>query len=120
MINQRPHKNLKLWIESMDLLTFIYDLTSRFPREEEFGLKSQLRRASVSIPSNVAEGLKRRTVNDKLHFLNIADGSLSEIDTQFEISLRLGFIDMKNFESVENKIIIIQKLLSGLIRSMKK
>ena len=120
MINQRPHKNLKLWIESMDLLTFIYDLTSRFPREEEFGLKSQLRRASVSIPSNVAEGLTRRTVNDKLHFLNIADGSLSEIDTQFEISLRLGFIDMKNFESVENKIIIIQKLLSGLIRSMKK
>jgi four helix bundle protein len=104
----------------MELVTFIYDLSGKFPREEEFGLKSQIRRASVSIPSNIAEGLTRRTVSDKLHFLNIVDGSLSEIDTQLELLLRLGFIDMKNFELAENKIIIIQKLLSGLIRSMKQ
>jgi four helix bundle protein len=120
MINIRPHKKLNLWIEAMDLVTFVYDLTSNFPKEEEFGLKSQIRRASVSIPSNIAEGLTRRTIGDKLHFLNIADGSLSELDTQFEISLRLKFIDTVNFELVENKMVIVQKLLSGLIRSLKK
>lgn len=120
MINERPHKKLNLWTESMELVTSVYDLTRKFPKEEEFGLKSQIRRASISIPSNIAEGLTRRTIGDKLHFLNIADGSLSELDTQLEISLRLKFIDIGNFELVEKKIIIVQKLLSGLIRSLKK
>jgi len=120
MINERPHKKLDLWKQSIDLVTSIYELTKMFPKEEEFGLKSQLRRASVSIPSNISEGLTRRTIADKIHFLNITDSSLSEIDTQLEISLRLNFINQKDFEVIENKIITIQKLLSGLIRSLKK
>ena len=70
----------------MVLVTRIYDLTSRFPGNEEFGFKSQLRRAAVSVPSNIAEGLTRKTNGDKLHFLNIAQSSLSEIDTQTEIA----------------------------------
>lgn len=78
MINERPHKKLTLWTESMELVTTIYELTKKFPKEEEFGLKSQLRRAAVSIPSNISEGLTRRTNADKIHFLNIANGSLSE------------------------------------------
>lgn len=104
----------------MDLVTSIYDTTKKFPKEEEFGLKSQLRRAAVSIPSNIAEGLTRKTVADKIHFLNISNGSLSEIDTQLEISLRLNYIESHEFENIENKIITTQKLLSGLIRSLKQ
>lgn len=119
MINERPHKKLLLWQESVELVTFIYKTTSRFPKTEEFGLKSQLRRASVSVPSNISEGLTRWTNADKIHFLNIADGSLSEIDTQLEISLRLNFIDLESFESAEKKIVTVEKLLSGLIRSLK-
>lgn len=119
MINERPHKKLTLWTESIELAVFIYELTDKFPKEEEFGLKSQLRRAAVSIPSNISEGLTRRTNANKIHFLNISNGSLSEIDTQLEISLRLKFINQKDFEAIESKIITTQKLLSGLIRSLK-
>jgi len=71
----------------------IYDITKSLPTEEDYGLKSQLRRAAISVPSNIAEGLTRRTVNDKLHFLNIAQGSLSEIDTQVELCLRLKYFN---------------------------
>lgn len=119
MINERPHKKLILWKEAMELVTMVYKATTIFPKEEEFGLKSQLRRAAVSVPSNISEGLTRRTNADKIHFLNMADGSLSEIDTQLEISFILKYIDSKNFETIENRIITTQKLLSGLIRSLK-
>ena len=120
MGNYRPHKNLDLWREAMDLVVDIYDLTKDFPRDEEFGLKSQLRRAAVSVPSNIAEGLTRNTTADKLHFLNIANGSLSEIDTQIEISFRLKYIPNSVKENFEKRLITVQKLLSGLIRSMKQ
>lgn len=119
MINERPHKKLEVWKEAMNLVTLIYDVTKLFPKEEEFGLKSQLRRAAVSVPSNIAEGLTRLTKPDQTHFLNIANGSLSEIDTQLEIVLRLKLIDSLRFEDIENKLVIVQKLLSGVIRSLK-
>jgi four helix bundle protein len=119
MINERPHKKLELWNESMELVSSIYELIKQFPHEEEFGLKSQLRRAAVSVPSNISEGLTRRTTADKLHFLKMADSSISEIDTQFEIALRLKYISRINFESIENKIVTVEKLLGGLIRSLK-
>ena len=102
----------------MNLVTSIYKLTSKFPKEEEYGLKSQLRRAAVSVPSNIAEGLTRRTNADKIHFLNITNGSLSEIDAQLEIALRLKYIAESEFEHFENELIAVQKLLSGLIRSL--
>ena len=74
----------------MDLVTLIYETTKSLPREEDTVFKSQMRRAAISIPSNIAEGLTRKTVNDKLHFLNIAQGSLSELDTQIEyVSIEL-------------------------------
>jgi len=103
----------------MELVTDIYDLTTNFPKGEDFSLKSQLRRASVSVPSNIAEGLTRKTNCDKIHFLNIANGSLSEIDTQLEIALRLKYISEPNFSTIEEKIISVEKLLSGLERSLK-
>jgi S23 ribosomal protein. len=119
LINERPHKKLLVWSKSIDFVTLIYEETKQFPRDEEYGLKSQLRRAAVSVPSNIAEGLTRKSQNDKLHFLNIAQASLSEIDTQIEISLRLNHIDNARYQRIETHMIEIQKLLAGLSRKLK-
>ena len=80
-INKRPHRKLIAWQKAIELVTEIYKITESFPRTEEFGLSSQMRRAAISVPSNIAEGLTRKTNKDKVHFLNIAQSSLSEIDT---------------------------------------
>jgi four helix bundle protein len=119
VLNERPHKKLEAWKKSIALVTLIYEETKTFPRDEEYGLKSQLRRAAVSVPSNIAEGLTRKSRNDKLHFLNIAQASLSEIDTQIEISLRLNHIDNARYQRIETQMIEIQKLLAGLSRKLK-
>lgn len=118
-LNIRPHKNLKVWQKSMDLVTRIYGITKGFPKDEEFGLKSQLRRAAISVPSNIAEGLARRSNQEKLHFLSISQGSLSEIDTQIEIAQRLSYIGEKEENSVISDLTDIQMLLSGLSRSIR-
>ena len=119
MLNERPHKKLLVWSKSIDFVTLMYEETKQFPHDEEYGLKSQLRRAAVSVPSNIAEGLTRKSLNDKLHFLNIAQASLSEIDTQIEISLRLNHIDNARYQRIETHMIEIQKLLAGLSRKLK-
>ena len=119
MINPRPHKKLTVWQKAIDLVTEIYRITEDFPRKEEFGLVAQLRRGAVSVPSNIAEGLTRKSGKDKLHFLNIAQASLSEIDTQLEIAIRLGFLNQDDFDSVELMMVEVQKLLSGLSRSIE-
>ena len=119
MFNERPHKKLTVWKKSIDIVTIIYEETKQFPREEEYGLKSQLRRAAVSVPSNIAEGLTRKSLNDKLHFLNIAQASLSEIDTQLEISLKINYIDNACYQRIETQIIEIQKMLAGLSKRLK-
>jgi len=118
-VNERPHKRLDTWKQSMDFVSLIYQQTMHYPREEEFGLKSQLRRAAVSVPSNVAEGLTRKSHIDKLHFLNIAQASLSEIDTQLEISRRLGYLNEESYRDAEEHLVCIQKLLGGLIRKIR-
>jgi four helix bundle protein len=119
VLNERPHKKLEAWKKSIALVTLIYEETKTLPRDEEFGLKSQLRRAAVSVPSNIAEGLTRKSRNDRLHFLNIAQASLSEIDTQLEISLRLNYIDNARYQRIETQMIETQKLLAGLSRKLK-
>jgi four helix bundle protein len=120
LINERPHKRLDVWRESLDLVELIYEITKFLPREEDYGLKSQMRRAAISVPSNIAEGLTRRTINDKLHFLNIAQGSLSEIDSQVELCLRLKNFNKTNFENIETHLVEIQKMLNGVSRSLRK
>jgi len=119
VLNERPHKKLEVWKKGISLVTLIYKETKSFPRDEEYGLKSQLRRAAVSIPSNIAEGLTRKTKKDKLHFLNIAQGSLSEIDTQVEICLNMNYFDKVHYERIEILLIEIQKMLSGLSRIIR-
>jgi len=97
----------------------IYELTKSFPRDEEFGLKSQMRRAAVSVPSNIAEGLTRASRKDKVHFLNVAQASLSEIDAQLEIASRLGYTGQDLYKDVEAKMSEVQMLLNGLSRSLR-
>ena len=88
------HKDLKVWQESMTLVTQIYKISEDFPKHEVYGLTSQIRRAAVSIPSNIAEGAGRKGENEFTRFLYIALGSLSEVETQLEISLSMRFMDL--------------------------
>jgi len=118
-MNERPHKKLKLWGMAMDVVVKVYAITKKFPRDEDFGLKAQLRRAIVSVPSNIAEGLTRSTRKDKLHFLNVAQASLSEADAQWEIASRLGYVDQIEYNDVERDLSEVQKYLHGLSRSLR-
>jgi four helix bundle protein len=118
-LNERPHKRLDLWKKAIEMVAKVYEVTKEFPREEVYGLTSQLRKAAVSVPSNIAEGLTRRSAADKLHFLNISQASCCEIDTQAEIALKLGFFGEKKFDLLEEHLIHVQRLLGGLIRSIK-
>jgi len=114
----KPHKKLDLWGKIIDLVVFLYEITKPLPREEEFGLKAQIRRAGVSVPSNVSEGLTRKTKKDKTHFLNIAQSSLSEIDAQIEVSRRLGFISNATEVEANERLSTVEMMLSGLVRSI--
>ena len=86
------HKRMTVWIKSLDLVRLIYNLTDMFPLEEKYGITSQLRRASVSIASNISEGASRRTMKERLRFYEIARSSLVEVDTQIELSLELNYL----------------------------
>ena len=88
----KPHKKLIAWQKSMDLVVSIYDVTDSFPKQETYGLVSQLRRAAVSVPSNIAEGAADRTPDQFRNFLSTAIGSLNEINTQLELALRVGYL----------------------------
>ena len=109
------HKNLTVWKESIEFITDIYQLTLSFPKEELYGLVSQLRRAAVSIASNIAEGAARSTIKERKRFYEIARSSLVEIDTQLEIAYRLKYYDEKNIESLKNRMNHIFAMLSNMI-----
>jgi four helix bundle protein len=112
-------KELLVWQKSIDFVTEIYKFTDSFPKEETFGLKSQIRRASVSIPSNIAEGNSRRSKPDYVQFLKISRGSCAEVETQLIISKNLHFLDEKIYLKLNQDIIEISKMLNGLINSLK-
>jgi four helix bundle protein len=98
--NPKPHRNLVAWQKSLDLVMQVYKLTQDFPERELYGLSSQLRRAALSVPSNLAEGAAGRTRAQFAHFLANALGSLNEIDTQLEISFRLGYISESEYHNI--------------------
>ena len=112
------HKDLDVWKKSMDLVETIYKLTQKFPESEKFGLTSQMRRCAVSIPSNIAEGVARKGDKELIHFLNIALGSLSELETQYLIAMRLAFIEKEDI--VEEQMIDVKKLLLGFRNYLNK
>ncbi len=92
------YKELKVWQKSMDLVEIVYKFTTAFPKEEMYGLTSQLRRASLSVPVNIAEGHARNTTGEFLQFLGIAKGSLAELETLLELSQRLNYLKKENSE----------------------
>jgi four helix bundle protein len=98
----------------------IYNLVKGFPRNEEIGLTSQLKRTAVSIPGNIAEGAARNSKREFVQFLYIARGSISEVDTHLEIALRLRFITQEMAASIETRMMRIDKMLAGLIQFLKK
>jgi four helix bundle protein len=110
------HKDLNVWNESMVLAKLIYSLTSKFPKEEIYGMTSQMRRCSVSIPSNIAEGASRSSDKEFIQFLYISLGSLSELETQVILSNDLGFL---SDNSLITNIETVRKLLLGLIKHLK-
>ncbi len=112
-------KELLVWQKSIDFVTKVYQVTESFPEKEKFGLISQLTRASVSVPSNIAEGNSRRSLPDYIQFLKIARGSCAEIETQLIISKKLNFITEELFLKLNNQIIEITKMINGLINSLK-
>jgi four helix bundle protein len=103
----------------MDAVETVYAVSAEFPSTEKFGLTSQLRRAAVSIPSNIAEGYGRGTTQDYLRFLRIARGSLFEVDTQLLIAKRMGFLPHDQYEQVENQLAETGRVLAGLIKSIE-
>ena len=111
-------RELAVWQRAMQLTVAIYKLTQVFPREEQFGLTSQLRRSAVSIPSNIAEGQGRTTVGDFRQFLGIARGSTCEVQTQLEIARALNFGDAKLIDGAESLSNEVRKMLFGLLDSL--
>ena len=108
----RVHHRLNVWQRSLNLAETIYRITSTFPKSEEYGLGLQLRRAAVSVPSNIAEGAARQTKREFIQFLYIASGSASEIDTQLELAGRLGYLESDRKDKVDTELDNIHQLLS--------
>lgn len=111
------HTDLKVYQKSLDFVITIYQITADFPSEEKYGITSQLRRAAVSIPCNIAEGVSKNSTKDYIRFLHISLGSISELECLLEIALRLSYTS--NNTSV-NELMIIKKMLIKLIASLKK
>ena len=112
------YKELEVWKEAVSLVTFIYKVTEGYPKEEMYGIVNQIRRCAISVPSNISEGAVKHSDKETLRFLDIALGSLAELDTQMIISQNLGYID--NYESVENQISKVRALLNGFIKYYSK
>ncbi|MBW3523414.1 four helix bundle protein [Chryseobacterium sp. NKUCC03_KSP] len=115
----KTHKDLDAWKFSVDLVTLIYELTRDFPKDEIFGLTNQIRRASISIPSNIAEGAARNSTKEFIHFLYISLDSQQEIDTQLLIAKNLKYISEEKYAEIVLKIETVGKLLNGLIKYLK-
>jgi four helix bundle protein len=110
-------RELKVWQLSMEMVTEVYKVSESFPKQEVYGLTSQIRRCSISIPSNIAEGSSRHNTKEFIQFLYIANGSLSEFETQIEIAFRLGYC--KDIVRFIDSIKQIRSMLSGLINVLK-
>jgi four helix bundle protein len=111
---KNTYRDLRVWQESVALAKEVYFITKTFPKEEIFGLTSQMRRAAVSVPSNIAEGQCRNSSKEFLKFLSYSSGSLGELDTQLEISLQLGFLHETQKESLDERMLNCRKMLAGL------
>jgi len=113
-------KKLKVWQKARQLVKDIYEVTKNFPKEENYGLTSQIRRCVISVPSNIAEGCGRSKKNDICRFLDIAQGSCFELETQVILSFDLDYISEDDVKVLWNKIDEVQKMIDGFSKSLKK
>jgi four helix bundle protein len=117
---KRDFRNIKAWKNADDLATLVYSATKTFPKEELYGLVSQIRRATVSIPSNIAEGAARKTIKEYLQFLYIAQGSISELEYLLHLSKRIGYLKDSEYNKLDSLRNQTAKMLYGLINYIEK
>ena len=115
---KRNHRTLLVWQEAVELVVLVHQTTKSFPREEIYGLASQMRRAATAVPSNIAEGFARAGTRELLRYLNMAAASLSELDTQVEIARRLGYL--ADAPDVCGTVDKVSRLLAALVTSLKR
>ena len=118
MKTMHNHKNLKIWQRSMDIVEMIYRETAVFPKEEKYGLTNQIRRASSSIPSNIAEGSSRKSKKEFTHFLSISLGSCYEVDTQLELAKRLSIMENEKADAILEELDQVEKMIIGFMKSL--
>ena len=116
MADYKKYTDLNVWKEARQFVTEIYSISRTFPKDEQFGLTTQIRRCAISIPSNIAEGCGRNHKKDSIQFFYIARGSLYEAETQLFVSSDLHYITKEDLESILSRLEIVRKLLNGLIR----
>jgi len=116
----RNYKNIKVFQLADKLVLEVYKITRSFPKEENYGLTSQIRRAAVSVPANIAEGSSRKHKNDYLYFLYISRGSLCELEYLLQLANKLEYFGIKEFEKINNLISEVSKTLFGLIDFIEK
>ena len=113
------YRELLVWQRSIDLAVLIYKISSDFPSEERYGMANQIRRASVSIPANIAEGQARRTSGEFLQSLSVAQGSLAEVETFLVLSAKLGYVSEQDQDSLLEPYVELNKMLTALMRSIQ-
>ena len=116
----RDYKNIKAYKLAEELVMNIYSITNKFPKEEMYGLTSQMRRAAISVPANISEGASRNHKRDYLQFLYVSRGSMAELECLMDIANRLGFLPNKEHEQISNKRSEVAKTLYGLITAVEK
>lgn len=114
------YKELEVWRYSRGLVKSVYLITKLFPKEELYGLTNQIRRSAVSVPSNIAEGIGRKSNKETIHFLYIAKGSLNEVETQLYLAFDVDYITGEDLNEILEKLISCKKLLNGFINYYKK
>ena len=114
------YKDLDVWKKSMQIVKLVYILTKEYPKDELYGLTSQMRRAAVSIPSNIAEGYARRSANSYRSFLLIASGSLCELETQILLSIEIGYVKQDTANSILKLLDDVARMLNMLINKLEK
>tara|TARA_R110002051_G_scaffold325678_2_gene430118 strand:- start:33767 stop:34141 length:375 start_codon:yes stop_codon:yes gene_type:complete len=117
--SEMEYTELEVWKEARVLVNCMYQIPKTFPKEEVYGLTSQIRRCSVSIPSNIAEGCGRRTSADTIQFLHISRGSLYELETQLFLALDQGYLSKERFDELFIQILKCKKLINGFIKYYK-
>jgi four helix bundle protein len=115
----KSYQDLEVWQLGMEIAEVTYRLTQDFPRDEIYGLRLQMRKAAVSIPSNIAEGHEREGTKEYLHFISIARGSLGELHTQYLLSVRFGHIKPEDFQPVSERLDLLGKKLNNLNKSLR-